>query len=374
MRRVLPPAPPQVQGALAQLQIDRLRAQAPLLNVTLSLIIVLAMLTATGKTPVWIRIGIPLFIMAFGSWRSVVWSRRRGRQYDDRTARALIRRAGILLTSVGALCSFWAVYTWFADSSDYRQYAAMFLAMGTFATTYCLSVVRGVSIANLLVSMGPMTGVLLLSGDQMPTALGGCMAIGMAFLVRLIQQQHDQSVEMLLLQQQMHELARIDPLTGLLNRRALFEELEAAIGEAVPDRRPAVAILDLDNFKPVNDGYGHAIGDKLLQQVAGRLNIVCGSLVRIARLGGDEFAILAARADHRLTADIVASVEAAINLPFQIDDLQIRVGVSSGLAIWSSHHVDLHCLLAEADEQLYAAKSRRGGHGMRRSHFRALRR
>lgn len=366
----MPPAPQQVRGALARLQIDRLRAQAPLLNVTLTLIIVLAMLTATGKTPVWVRIGIPIFIMGFGSWRSVVWSRRRGREYSDAAAQAMIRRAGILLTSVGALCSFWAVYTWFVDHSDYRQYAAMFLAMGTFATTYCLSVIRGVSIANLLVSMGPMTVVLLFSGEQMPTALGGCMTVGMAFLVRLIQQQHEQSVEMLLLQQQMHELARIDPLTGLLNRRALFEELEAAIGEAVPDRRPAVAILDLDNFKPVNDGYGHAIGDKLLQQVAERLKMVCGSLVRIARLGGDEFAILAARADHSLTEDIVASVEAAINLPFQVDDLQIRVGVSSGMSIWSKHHIDLHCLLAEADERLYAEKSLRGGRGMRRSHFR----
>lgn len=60
-------------------------------------------------------------------------------------------------------------------------------------------------------------------------------------------------------------------------------------------------------------------------------------------------------------------------MPFVVDDLQINVGVSIGYAIWSEEHIDMHCLLADADEQLYAAKAARGGHGIRRSNFRQSR-
>lgn len=374
LQRIFPPVPAAVRGDLARLQYDRLRTQVPLLNITMMLTIIVAMLTATAATPDWVRYGIPAAIMVFGCVRSFVWSRRRRGEIPDGAAEAMVCRAGSMLVAAGALCSFWCVYTWFSDNSDYRQYAAMFMAMGAFATTHCLSVMRGVSIAALVVAMAPITLILLFSGEQMPTALGGSILVAVVFLIRQIMQQHDQRVEMLQLQKQMHSLARIDPLTGLLNRRALFEELEEAIGDAETGKRPAVAILDLDNFKPVNDGYGHAVGDALLKQVAERMQTVCGRLARIARLGGDEFAILASRPDHSLTQDIIDGVEATINLPFLIDDLQIHVGISAGMAIWSEDHIDVHCLLAEADKRLYTVKSERGGTGLRRSNFRAQQR
>ncbi|MBV5325053.1 MAG: GGDEF domain-containing protein, partial [Rhodospirillaceae bacterium] len=163
-------------------------------------------------------------------------------------------------------------------------------------------------------------------------------------------------------------LARHDGLTGLPNRLALREWFDAHVGRGPRERAVAVHYLDLDGFKPVNDRYGHPIGDALLCAVAGRLahSLRAGDIA--ARLGGDEFAIIQPDLGRVEEAELLAHrLSNAMKQPFSIGEHDIRISACIGTVTSTSRTDDLERLLTEADEALYVAK--RGGHiVMRRSH------
>jgi len=147
--------------------------------------------------------------------------------------------------------------------------------------------------------------------------------------------------------------ATTDFLTGLPNRRAFVAALEGAAGSG----SFAVAILDLDRFKSVNDTFGHATGDQLLDQVAARLIRVIGSRGMVARLGGDEFGILVrdirrTRNAHLLGREILDGV----NGPVHLQGRQLVISACCGLALSRSDSKSPSRLMADADLALYQAK------------------
>ena len=150
-----------------------------------------------------------------------------------------------------------------------------------------------------------------------------------------------------------------DSLTKLLNRLGLVERLNELISESPKEQDSlAVVYLDLDGFKEVNDAYGHDIGDKLLQIVADRMATVLFSKnASIARLGGDEFVFILPIFEEGSFKKHIQAVLHELQLPYAIDELQIQVGASLGVAIYphdGSGHDDL---LRNADLAMYAAKS-----------------
>jgi diguanylate cyclase (GGDEF)-like protein/PAS domain S-box-containing protein len=150
-------------------------------------------------------------------------------------------------------------------------------------------------------------------------------------------------------------LAQRDALTGLLNRAGLEEALEA-----LPPTGTSLAVLyiDLDFFKPVNDTYGHPVGDEVLRQFAKRLEPLVRPTDLVARLGGDEFAIAVPRLPSMLNAQGVAKkVLAAAKSPFEIGQLSVKIDASVGVAFDQLDTVPWRKLLARADEQLLAAKA-----------------
>lgn len=162
------------------------------------------------------------------------------------------------------------------------------------------------------------------------------------------------------LQEEFRHLAFHDPLTNLANRALFADRTEQALLRA---RRslamPAVLLLDLDDFKAVNDRLGHAAGDQLLRQVAERLQACLRPHDTAARLGGDEFAILLEAAPAAAEATGVAErITAALRSPFQVEAEELAVGVSIGIALAGA---DRTCadLLRRADAAMYEAK--RGG-------------
>ncbi|MEO6214786.1 MAG: GGDEF domain-containing protein, partial [Sphingomonas sp.] len=175
----------------------------------------------------------------------------------------------------------------------------------------------------------------------------------------MIFQQHDQLVDLLLLQRQMRELADTDPLTGLPNRRVLADRLDQEIERAGPDASFALALLDLDGFKPVNDQYGHGCGDLLLCEVADRLRAACGPNALPARLGGDEFAILVPAGSAISLAMVADHMLAALVPPYRIEGHVIRVGASIGVATWPGDGATSRDLFETADTALYAVKAQR---------------
>ncbi len=145
-----------------------------------------------------------------------------------------------------------------------------------------------------------------------------------------------------------------DSLTGLPNRskfnRALDKLLES-------DARFVLMYLDLDRFKPVNDTYGHAIGDSLLVAVARRLKNVLRKSSEIYRIGGDEFAVLLDSDNSRNCAAVVDRMSDTVRRPVTIDGHALSIGVSIGLASREAEHVSASDLLHRADLALYANKA-----------------
>ncbi|WP_088288913.1 GGDEF domain-containing protein [Kineosporia sp. A_224] len=155
-----------------------------------------------------------------------------------------------------------------------------------------------------------------------------------------------------------------DPLTGLANRARFEEVLEAAIGTAGEDDRLVLLVLDLDGFKPVNDAYGHATGDRVLEVVARRLSACVREGDLVARIGGDEFALVVhgRAADADLVAQrVVDAVAEPVRLDGRADDraaVSVQVGASVG-GVVAAHPARLAGpgdLLHRADLAMYEAK------------------
>jgi diguanylate cyclase (GGDEF)-like protein len=168
-------------------------------------------------------------------------------------------------------------------------------------------------------------------------------------------------------QQRLHHQAYHDPLTGLANR-ALFRERLVLALDAHRLRGVPVALLfaDLDDFKLINDSFGHAMGDRLLRAIADRLAAAVGPDALVARLGGDEFAVLL---EHRAADAEPAghSILAALREPFVIDGHPVAVSASLGLVLPEPGDVDLSAdaLLRRADAAMYVSK-RRGKNALAR--------
>ncbi len=151
------------------------------------------------------------------------------------------------------------------------------------------------------------------------------------------------------------DLATRDPLTGLANRRGFNEALEAgfASGTAM-----SLLYLDLDRFKQVNDRYGHAIGDELLNCVAQRLGHIAGPDDCVARLGGDEFVLLRRGPSSRAELTELASrIHQRITLPYGLGEVEAEIGLSIGIASRGDTMGDARDLVASADAALYRAKA-----------------
>jgi diguanylate cyclase (GGDEF)-like protein len=141
-------------------------------------------------------------------------------------------------------------------------------------------------------------------------------------------------------------LARTDELTTLPNRRRLISEIQ---NFAV--RTGSLLLLDLDGFKPVNDSYGHEVGDKVLQQVAQRFSRALPSNALLARLGGDEFGILVDGSNESVM-EIALALRGTLSYPFVINGHEINIGVSIGIA----DNDGADDLLLRADNAMYSAK------------------
>ncbi|AXF16393.1 putative bifunctional diguanylate cyclase/phosphodiesterase [Paraburkholderia caledonica] len=155
-------------------------------------------------------------------------------------------------------------------------------------------------------------------------------------------------------------LASTDPLTDLPNRRAFYDELKTRLHKAsAANKRVALMMVDLDNFKTVNDTLGHGAGDELLKQVAEALRNVVRPHDLVSRIGGDEFAVVlgpdASRVRARATAGRVAR---NLSRPFVLLGIESAVTASVGFSIYPEDTAEIAELVSNADIALYSAKSR----------------
>jgi diguanylate cyclase (GGDEF)-like protein len=160
------------------------------------------------------------------------------------------------------------------------------------------------------------------------------------------------------------KLSLTDDLTGLDNRRSFSAEVDAAIA----DERPfALLMIDLDQFKELNDTLGHHLGDELLRCVGPRLTSVIRDGDVVARLGGDEFGVLVRGAGAEEATVTATRLRTALARPFALAGISLHVGASVGIAVFPEHAEDAGTLLRHADVAMYEAKRGRTGHEIYKS-------
>ena len=157
-----------------------------------------------------------------------------------------------------------------------------------------------------------------------------------------------------------------DALTGLPNRTLFRDRIEQAITAGRrADVASAVMLIDLDHFKEINDTLGHHAGDRLLEEVAHRLEQSLGERDTVARLGGDEFGVLLPALRRPGDANVVArQLLAGLREPFSIEGLTLEVDASIGIACHPAHGTGVETLIQRADIAMYSAKEGGGGHAM----------
>lgn len=158
--------------------------------------------------------------------------------------------------------------------------------------------------------------------------------------------------------EELRHMAQHDSLTGLPNRALFGDRVQNVLAYARRhDRRFAIIFLDLDNFKPINDNYGHSVGDLLLQQVAKRLQDSIRASDTAGRIGGDEFVLLIGELVGPDAAPALAEkIRQEVRRPYSIDGHQLTISCSLGVAIYPNDGTDETALTKRADEAMYRAK------------------
>ncbi len=199
--------------------------------------------------------------------------------------------------------------------------------------------------------------------------LGWLICLGTAALVQYLdleRKHHSLLDQRRLTEERLWHLANFDQLTGLPNRILFRDRLSHALKQAQRDGRlVAVVFSDLDDFKLVNDSYGHAAGDQLLRCVAKRMVHSVRDSDTVARLGGDEFTVILEALDGPAHVEtLTRRISVALSAPFKVGEFVVNLGCSLGVGIYPRDGEDVDTLLASADAAMYEGKrSRQSGRG-----------
>lgn len=338
---------------LALWQAAQLHAGLPLLGIAI-IVNTLAMATAVlGDLPWWQQLFPPLTIIAT-MLAVLAWRWARPAATDPERARAQLRNATAVGVVLGLVNGAWGVNAFSETEQYYCMVAPVFLGLSALISASCLLSVPRAAIAAMVCTMVPIVTKMALY-DNLGVRAMAAMAIGLTVMQSgVVLSNFRQSRRTLQLQRELSRMAATDPLTGLANRRAFeagFEDLLAS-GEPI-----GVLMLDLNGFKEANDRYGHHLGDRILMDVARRLEAAAPAAPLIARVGGDEFCIVVP--DCRTWRDVMPLIEAvavAVARPLEYPEASLTVTTSIGAALASEDGYDPDELLKLADTRLYADK------------------
>jgi diguanylate cyclase (GGDEF)-like protein len=159
-------------------------------------------------------------------------------------------------------------------------------------------------------------------------------------------------------EERMETIARSDPLTGVLNRRGFERDAARRLTDSADDATGALLFIDLNDFKLINDQFGHEIGDQLLTIAAQRLQKSLRSCDIIGRPGGDEFVALVPDVNAKVAEKLATRLTNSLEQPYLIGNKELDCAASIGLAMYPEHANTLTGLLRVADAAMYRAKER----------------
>ena len=314
-------------------------------------------------------------------FRLAHWLRVRGRELTPK--RILIElRVTIALAAILSIGFCVSAMNFHAIAGDVRQdLVVLFASLAAIGCAYALSGLPTAARMPLLLFAMPLAVWLCLSPGQGQIGIGVSLALVTLLVLRLIELNNNtfvaliksrsaleterrraQRAERAALGEQVKSrlVADTDPLTGAANRRAFLAAVEERM--AAPDAAPfALALLDLDGFKPINDTFGHAAGDAVLIAVAERLEVEAGDDILVARIGGDEFALVLPCAEAKAAVAKARSVCDAIARPYPVGEREFRISACCGITIVRPGDDNITTALSHGDAALYSGKQRGRG-------------
>lgn len=319
--------------------------QAPVLYAILVINSVLLAVTQ-ASAPAPLRYGIPCLLIVGCIARLAMWWSKRHRDLTSEQAQSLLDSTTYVAILLPTGFSAWALALFPHGNGFEQAHVVFYMAITSICCVFCLSYLRAAATLSGLCVLVPFFGYFILSGNGVLIVLAlNLLLITLALLVVVAGNSRDfaalvasrsETARRQDEAQNLHEanerLARLDGLTGLPNRHSFHRELQTRLeAAAAAGKRLSVARLDLDSFKSVNDIFGHAAGDRVLQEVASRARAFGGF---IARLDNDQFGLIGdeARSETYLAAWGEMLCE-AIRRPFVFAEVSLHVTASAGLAM-----------------------------------------
>ncbi|MBX9651095.1 MAG: EAL domain-containing protein [Xanthobacteraceae bacterium] len=316
-----------------------------------------------ADAPVWLTVSIPALFTVLCGIRVAGWWRSRSVVPTAEIAfRALTltnRLTGILTVAFSA----WALGLYPYGDQLSRAHVAFYMAITVIACIFSLMHLRPAAFtvaisANIVFiaffgSSGNLTFMAMAANALLVT-------IAMMFILQAnyldFAQMVDGRTSLKALSNENFRLANLDSLTGLPNRRQFFARLdEEFLAAQTQGYRLAVGVVDLDGFKPVNDIYGHAVGDKLLIAVGERLQAACGE-AHVARLGGDEFALIFKEVSDVELLKRGEKICTALRKTFDLTEANVQISGSVGFTVFPELASNAADLYEQADYALYHSK------------------
>ncbi|CAD5200433.1 putative bifunctional diguanylate cyclase/phosphodiesterase [Pseudomonas sp. FEN] len=361
---------PRDNPKLLRAQYRALSRQLPLMYLVLLLNMWALVFTHLPSAPLWLTLHIPLVMTVVCVLRACMWLRSARRLPDDTQILASLRRTNQLVPVIAGAFTCWSLALYPYGDAYSQSQVAFFMGITVIVCIFCMMHLRPAALtATLVVNVA---FVVFFASTHNPAFIAtavNVLLVSLAMLIILQHHYHD-FTRLVNVQAQTERLgnenlrlANQDSLTGLPNRRQFFTTLESAMNLAIAEqKRLAVGILDLDGFKPVNDLYGHSVGDRILIMVGQRLQQLAGATVHVARLGGDEFALVLEGdlSDEDLQV-FGRTVCEQLHVEFLLVDVPIQIGATLGIATFPHCAASAVQLFEYADYALYQGKRHNPG-------------
>lgn len=368
---------PEDQPELVRSQISALARQVPILYVILSLNVLLTAIMHIGIAPLWQVLSVPVPVVTVGILRSISWVKLRNAELPHAEAVRRLRSTVWLSGLIGGVLCLWALSMFTYADSFMRLHTAFFVSMTVIPCIFSLTHLRAAAMLTAVVALVPSLMFFSLAGEPVLVAIMANFLVVIMAMLR-VTWVHSGEFESLIhareqllqrqrvtqrLSDQNFKLANLDTLTELPNRRAFFQQASSMTTSHMTDGlKFAVAVIDLDGFKAINDCHGHGAGDEILVQVARRLEALPGEEVFSARLGGDEFALLiTGDVDEKSLTRLGHRICQMLGQRYQLSQVDATISASIGFAACPDAGVDPERLVESADYALMRAKQSRRG-------------
>ncbi|MDE2362132.1 MAG: EAL domain-containing protein [Hyphomicrobiales bacterium] len=362
---------PDTRAALLRAQSQAFSKQVPLMYLIASVDVAIGWYAIYGKIAGPLATYAPAGLIVASAIRMLMWWKRR--DAPTPTTEAALRRRLHVTTALAAGLGF-GFAAWTMTIFVYGDETIRLLSVGAFGITAisCVFLLVNVPIAALTLNASAIVVfscflIAVDGGDLAP--LGVCLLlVSVAIAYMTLRSARDfadmiaAQVEAQRLSDMNLRLANIDSLTELPNRRQFFDRLAQCVERHRRGGKFYVGVLDLDGFKPVNDVFGHIIGDRVLVECAARFRAAIGDRYFVARLGGDEFGLIIENVDDDAAViEIGNLVCGAIRVPFTFDDAIATLSASIGFAEFPLAADSPRQLYERSDYALYYAKQNARG-------------